>query len=176
MSTPSQFGSPQPSSGGGGSSVLMIVLIVLGVLVLVCGGACAGCVYFVGKGASEAGKAIEEAVRMSGAYFTAESTVLSDPQVLEKLGEGLEATSEPKRDSTGPLKPSGETFQFDIKGSKGTAIVSAVATAPDPQSAFTVKTITVKLSDGTTIDVPPPSEQSDPFDMKIEEGGQKIEP
>ncbi len=176
MSAPSQFGSsPQPS--GGGSSVLVIVLIVLGVLVLICGGACAGCLYIAGQGATAVQKGVEEglkAIQLAAAYSTAETAVLSDLQVIERLGEPIERTTEPQRQNTGDLKPAGETFQFDVQGPKGTAIVSAVAVAD--KGPFRVTTITVKLSDGTTIDVKPPEEQFDPTELKIESGDEKIEP
>ena len=177
MSSPSQFGSPQPSSGGGGSSVLMIVLIVLGVLVLVCGGLCAGCLYVAGQGATAVKQGIEEGLKTAqllAAYSNAEIAVINDEQVIARLGEPIERTSEPERKSTGDLKTSGETFQFDIKGPNGTAIVSGVAVADN--GPFRVTTITVKFPDGTTLDVKPPEEQFDPTDLKIETGEPKIEP
>jgi hypothetical protein len=150
---------------------MTIVLIVALVLALACGGLCAGCLYVAGQGASAAKRGIEEglkAVQLAAAYSTAETAVLSDPAVIERLGEPLERTTEPQRQNTGDLKPSGETFQFDVKGPKGTAIVSAVATANN--GPFKVTTITVKLSDGSTLDVTPPVEQFDPTDLKIDTG------
>jgi hypothetical protein len=170
MSAPSQFSPSPPSSGGGGSAVT-IILIVLLVLALACGGLCAGCVYLAGQGASAAKRGIEEglkAVQLAAAYATAETAVMNDPAVIARLGEPIERTSDPQRQNTGDLKPSGETFQFDIKGPNGTAIVSAVATANN--GPFKVTTITVKLSDGSTLDVAPPAEQFDPTDLKIDTG------
>jgi hypothetical protein len=174
MSAPSQFGSPQPSSGGGGSSVLLIVLIVLGVLVLVCGGLCAGCLYVAGKGATAVHEGIEEGlktVQLVAAYANAETAVRNDPAVIARLGEPIERSTDPQRQNTGDLKPSGETFQFDVKGPNGTAIVSAVAVADG--GPFRVTTITVKFPDGTTLDVKPPEEQFDPTDLKIDTGEPK---
>ena len=175
MSAPSQFSPPQQSSGGG-SSALKIILIILAVLLLGCGGLCAGCLYVAGRTAKEAGKAIEEAVKLGGAYDTTESTVRGDPQVIDRLGEPIEMTSMPKRQNNGEYKTSGETFQFDIKGSKGTAIVSAVATAPDKTSPFKVTKITVTFNDGSVVDVKPPKEQFGPMELNIEGAEPKTEP
>jgi len=174
MSAPSQF-SPPPSSGGG-SSALTIILIVVAVLLLGCAGLCAGCLYVAGRGAKEAGKLIEETVKLGGAYVTTESAVRGDQQVIDRLGEPIEMTSQPKRQNTGEYNPSGETFQFDLKGPKGTAIVSAVATAPDKASPFKVSTIRVTFSDSSVVEVKPPDEQMDPFNLKIEGTEPKTEP
>jgi len=175
MSAPSQFGSPQPSSGGGGSSVLVIVLIVGGVLLLVCMGICGGCLYVAGKGASAVNKGIEEGLKqmqLMAAYAATEAAVRDNEQVKARMGEPITAT-EYQRKSTGELQPAGETFQFDIKGPMGTAIVSAVATASDKNSPFKVTKITVTFSDGSVVDIAPPSEQFDPTDLKIDTGAAK---
>jgi flagellar basal body-associated protein FliL len=167
MSAPSQF-SPPPQSSGGGSSALKIILIILAVLLIGCGGLCAGCLYVAGRTAKEAGKAFEEFAKLGTAYANTQSAVTSDPQVIDRLGEPIEMTSQAKRQNTGEYNTSGETFQFDIKGPKGTAIVSAVATAPDKNSPFKVTKITVTFSDGSVVDVQPPSEQFSPMELKIE--------
>jgi hypothetical protein len=148
----------------------------VGVILLGCAGICGGCLYVAGRTANQAGKLIEETVKLGGAYVTTESAVRGDQQVIDRLGEPMEMTSQPKRQNTGEYNPSGETFQFDIKGAKGTAIVSAVATAPDKASAFKVTKITVTFSDGSVVDVPPPSDQPDPFNLKIEGAEPKTEP
>jgi cytochrome oxidase complex assembly protein 1 len=167
MSSPSQFGPSQPPKSGG-SSALKIVLIILVVLALGCGGLCAGCIYYAKQGATEIGKAIEEGVKLGGAYQTTLDAVTSDSQVIAKLGEPINRTSEPKRQNTGEFKTAGETFQFDVKGPMGTGIVSAVAAAAGKDSPYKVTKITVTLTDGTVVDVQPPAEQVDPFDVKIE--------
>jgi len=171
MSAPSQF-SPPPSSGGG-SSALKIILIVVAVLLLGCAGLCAGCLYFAGRTAQEAGKVYEELNKLGGAYTNTQAAVSNDPQVIDRLGQPILMTSPAKRENTGEFKTSGETFQFDIKGSKGTAIVSAVAAAPDKTSAFKVTKITVTFSDGSVVDVQPPSEQFTPSELKIDTGEAK---
>jgi len=171
MSAPS--GSPPPSSGGG-MSVLAIVLIIAGVVLLACAGICGGCLYVAGKGASEVGKVIQEGVMLGGAYQTALDAASQDSKVVERLGESIERVTEPKRKNIGEFQPAGETFQFDIKGSKGTAIVSAVATAPDKTTPFKVTKITVTFADGSVVDIAPPSEQFDPTAVpKIDTGEPK---
>jgi hypothetical protein len=165
--------SPSSPPSGGGSSALKIILIILVVLALGCGGLCAGCVYMAKKGAEVVQKGADELMRLAqleSAHQTTRQAVLADPRVVERLGEPLNVT-EPKRQGEGELKPRGETFQFDVSGPKGTAIVSAVATA-GTGSPFKVTTITVKFSDGATIDIAAPADQVDPFDLKIE-GGEK---
>jgi len=162
-----------PSSGGGGSSVLKILVIIGIVLLLACGGLCGGCLYLAKQGADVAKQGLDKAIqqaKLNAAYQTTRDAVRSDPQVIERLGESLEFT-EPHRQGEGDLKPSGETFQMDVKGSKGTAIVSGVATGSGGK--FTVTTISVKLPDGTTLDVKPPSEQFDPNELKIDSGEAK---
>jgi hypothetical protein len=165
MSAPS---SSSPPSGG--SSALKVVLIVLAVMALACAGTCAGCVYLAKQGANIAQQKAKELIdqaQLEMAYQTTRDAVSRDEQVVEKLGEPLNFTT-PKRDGTGELKRSGETFQMDVTGPKGAAIVSAIAVA-EGSGPFKVTTITVKLTDGTTLDVKPPAEQHDPFDLKIEQ-------
>ena len=159
MSHPSQFSPAPQQSGGGGTSVLVIVLVILGVLVVVCGGLCAGCFYMVGKSATVVQKGIEEGVKfvqLAAAYREANLAVMNNEQVLDRLGEPIEpveASQLFRHEGTGPLKKSGETFQFDVKGPKGTGIVSVVATA-DADNVFHPAKITVTFSDGTVVDVP----------------------
>jgi hypothetical protein len=159
MSHPSQFGPSPQQSGGGGSSVLVIVLVVLGVLVVVCGGLCAGCFYMAGKSVTVVQKGIEEGVKfvqLAVAYKEANLAVMNNEQVIDRLGEPIEPVEAAqlfRHEGTGPLKKSGETFQFDVKGPKGTGIVSVVATG-DADNVFHPATITVTFSDGTVVDVP----------------------
>jgi Cytochrome oxidase complex assembly protein 1 len=172
MSHPSQYSPPPQQSGGGGTSVLVIVLVILGVLVVVCGGVCAGCFYLVGKSATVVQKGLEEGfkfVQLAAAYSEAHEAVSENQQVIDRLGEPIEpvqATPLFRHDGKGPLKKSGETFQFDVKGPKGTGIVSVVATG-DNENIFHPAKITVTFADGTVVDVPvakvePPAEAPPP--------------
>jgi Cytochrome oxidase complex assembly protein 1 len=167
MSHPSQFGPPPQQSGGGGTSVLVIVLIVLGVLFVVCGGLCAGCVFVARKASVEIGKGLEEGLKslqLAAAFAEAQEAVASNQQVIDRLGEPIEpAPAVPpfRHEGKGKLNKSGETIQFDVKGPKGTGIVSVVATADG--DLFHPAKITVTFSDGSVVDVPvkpaePPAE------------------
>ena len=159
MSHPSQFSPSPQQSGGGGSSVLVVVLVILGVLVVVCGGLCAGCFYFVSQSATVVKKGIEEGTKflqLTAAYKEANLAVMNNAQVIDRLGESIEPVETAqlfRHEGTGPLKKSGETFQFDVKGPKGTGIVSVVATA-GADNMFHPATITVTFSDGSVVDVP----------------------
>jgi hypothetical protein len=168
MSHPSQYSPPPQQSGGGGMSVVVIVLVVLGVLLVVCGGLCAGCVYFVGRSATVVQKGIEEGFKtaqLAVAYSDAFELVKENEQVLDRLGEPIEpvvAMPPYRHEGTGPLNKSGETIQFDVKGPTGTGIVSVVATG-DEQGIFHPAKVTVTFGDGSVVDVPvtttePPAE------------------
>lgn len=158
MSQSSQF-SPPPQQSGGGSSVLVIVLIILGVLFVVCGGLCAGCVYFVGKSATVVQKGIEEGfktIQLTVAYGETLELVSDYESIVDRLGEPVEpvAAMPPFRhENKGQLNKSGETIQFDVKGPKGTGIVSVVATG-DAEGMFHPAKITVTFTDGSVVDVP----------------------
>ena len=157
MSSPSQFGPSPQQSGGGGSSVLVIVLIILGVMLLACAGLCGGC-YLVARRAGESiSKGVEEGIKialLSPAFAEAEESATSNAEVIQRLGEPVELKTFPQRQGSGELNRAGETIQFDIKGTKGTAIVSAVATSAAVNEPFHVAKITVTFSDGSVIDIP----------------------
>jgi hypothetical protein len=159
MSHPSQYSPPPQQSGGGGTSVLVIVLIILGVLLVVCGGLCAGCVYFVGRSATVVQKGIAEGIKfvqLAPAYSEAQEAVAANQQVIDRLGEPIEpvvSASPFRHEGKGELNKSGETIQFDVKGPKGTGIVSVVATG-DADNIFHPAKITVTFGDGAVVDVP----------------------
>lgn len=151
MSAPGPYNpNPQPPRSSGGLSVLMIILIIAGVLLLLCAGICGGCVLVAQRTATEFGSAIE----LLPVQLAASEAVESDPAVIEKLGEPIEQSSPPVRQSSGEIKPAGETFTFDISGPNGTAKVTS--TAMKDAGAWKVTVITVQCSDGTTLNVPPP--------------------
>ena len=160
MSTPSQFG-PTPPRTSGGMSVVVIILIILGVLVLVCGGLCAGCTYFVGQAASTAVTMAE----LFPLQMEALSAIEADQPTKEKLGEPIEIAGMVQRTGTGELKASGEDFSFDVRGPKGTAKVKCSAVKSDI-GAWKLTVITLQTSDGTTLSVPPPEDSGQ--DMTFE--------
>jgi hypothetical protein len=161
MSYPNQFGPPEQPSGGGGSVLLWVLLIVGLIVLLVCGGLCAGCYVAVQR----ASKAIEEGMEQAPlwiVYFETQSAVEQDPQVIDRLGEPIEPDTY-RRSVQGPLQRGGETIQYDITGPRGKAIVSAVAVA-EAQDAWRVSKITVTFEDGSVVDVPPPAFDPGAFD------------
>ncbi len=157
MSAPGPYNpNPQPSrSGGGGLSVLMIILIIGGVLLLACAGICGGCLY-VGRNAAQSGMAWAE---LLPTMDRASTEVINDPQVIEKLGEGVTISEIPARDGSGELKAGGEDFHFGVTGPNGTATVQC--SAFQDSGSWKITVISVRFSDGTTLNVPPPAAGSD---------------
>ena len=153
---------PNPPSQSGASGWLVVLLVVALLIVLVCGGLCGGCIYLGRQAAVQVGKAAGEFgafMAMVPAYAATQQAVDNDPQVIDRLGEPIKTLAMPQRQNTGELKPAGETFQYDIEGPKGTAIVSGVATAESPTGPWRVSTIRVTFSDGSVITVPAPEVQ-----------------
>jgi hypothetical protein len=162
---------PTPPPNSGGSSWLVVLLVILGLLVLTCGGLCAGCVIIGQRTAATVGKAVGEFathLALIPAFAATQQAVDNDPQVIDRLGQPIETLAMPTRQNTGELKPAGETFQYDIRGPKGTAIVSGVATADSPTGPWRVSTITVRFTDGSVITVSVPEDQPPVGNFKVE--------
>jgi hypothetical protein len=154
---------PTPPPKPGGSSWLTILLVVLLLLMLTCGGLCGGCIYVGQRAAVQVGKSVNEAASylvLMPAFAATQQAVDHDPQVIDRLGQPIEAFQMPQRQSAAPLNPKGETFQYDIRGPKGKAIVSGVATADSPAGPWRVATITVTFADGSLVTIPAPDDQS----------------
>jgi hypothetical protein len=194
MSAPGQFDpSRGQASQKGGCAVLIIVLALLGTMSLCCGVlGVAGFVLSLRMGKQEGPKWQPPAFiqppptvfaspvndwladrLLSPVYVTALDAVVMNPDVIEALGDsiappsgGEEGASLYRRVGMGDLNPAGETIEFDIKGPKGAAVVSVLATGPDnvagPPGGYVeyhVTKIKVKLEGGSEIDVPAPSDQ-----------------
>jgi hypothetical protein len=167
---------PTPPPKSGGSSWLVVLLVILGLLVITCAGLCGGCIYVGQRAAVQVGKSVNEAASyfvLMPAFAATQEAVDHDSQVIDRLGQPLESIQMPQRQSAAPLNPKGETFQYDIRGPKGTAIVSGVATADVPTGPWRVSTITVTFSDGSVVTVPVPDEQ--PTDRIFQPTGSSIE-
>jgi hypothetical protein len=148
----SQFSpGPSPPQKSGGGSVLTIILIVFGVLLLLCAGACGGCVYLTQSAVKSGAAWVELSPVMSASLLE----VQGNQQVIDKLGEPIEITAIPTRTGSGELKSANEDFQFELKGPKGTAKVKGSATKD--AGTWKVTAITVQTSDGATFNVPPPA-------------------
>lgn len=134
MSSPAPYGEQPKSSGG---SFLTIILIVLGVIFLLCAGVCGGC-YIL---ASRAGTAMVLELQAFGPSLAASMS----QEVIDKLGNPVEKVGNPRQIT--PI-----SFEFDIKGPKGTAVVSVVAEGEGENYKITSQKVT--FEDGTTIDLP----------------------
>jgi hypothetical protein len=153
---------PTPPPQSGGSSWLTIFMVVLLLMLLTCGGLCGGCLYLGQRAVVEGGKQAEQFIgylALTPAFVATQRAVDSDPQVIDRLGQPITTPAMPARQNQGALNPSGETFQYDIRGPKGAAIVSGVATAESSAGPWRVETITVTFSDGSVVTVPAPEDQ-----------------
>ena len=112
-------------------------------------------------------------------YTASLDAVIADKQVLERLGKGIEPVNEAdslfRRTtdvSLGSAPPGAivhdiETIEYNIKGTKGEAVVTVEGSARinRPTRFFggiQPKKITVKFSDETEIEVPVPKEPEEP--------------
>jgi hypothetical protein len=153
MSTGPTVPPPTPKSG---SNVLLIILVIGGILLLVCGGICAGCMVVAGRTAKQAGDAIAGMLELGPAMDQTVSAVQADEQVRAKLGEPVELTNIPTREGSGEINAVHESFHFDVKGPKGTAKVTGHATKVE--GMWKITQIEVQSSDGEKIEVTPPTE------------------
>lgn len=200
MSTPNQL-PPQPPRSGVGSTASLLGLVLLPLMVVICGGICAGVLFilaFHGESLAERAENTFQRVAAGGpvivtkaapmqpgvndwmsqrvfapVYTAAIDAVATNPQVIERLGEPVEPLEDAeelyRRIDTEEAIPPGNLgvpsggIEFDVKGPKGSAVVTVVANTEEVAgrgySALRAKTITVKFSDGTTIEVPAPKDQ-----------------
>ena len=168
--------SEKPRSSGG-SSWLVVLLVILGLIVLTCGGLCAGGIYVGQRTVATAGKAAGEFITylaLMPAFAATQQAVNSDLQVRDRLGEPINAVAMPTRENVGVLNPKGETFQYDITGPKGTAIVSGVATGDG--TTWRVSQITVTFSDGSVVNVSAPENQPSSGEFKFDGNNIRLEP
>lgn len=137
------YNAPPPAKSGGGMSTMMIVLIVLGVLGLVCVGACGVCSW----GLMNAGKAFGGAVMAELAMVN----IRQNAEVQGELGEDLTAEN-------AKLDVRGQTtvVDFDVKGPNGTGKAHAEFAGGDPNNPTApakVNVIKVTLPSGKVVDV-----------------------
>lgn len=177
--------SPQPSAALSGGTIVALALGAI-VATLLCGGIVGGTILWTVTRAPEMleqanlpvpGFAPPAPTRaavndwwidrvLAQVYTTALDTVVADEQVIARLGEDvgvdIEADELYRREQTGPLAKI-ETIEFEIAGAKDKAVVTVTVTGSDSKDLNTslqFTDITVTLSNGSTIDVPLPSNQS----------------
>jgi hypothetical protein len=191
MSVPNQYGTQQQGASSGKTAILVVLLVVGLMAGLCCAGVCGGLVFFysavdvskIAQGKLQKAEPEDPApsdvndwimrAQMSRAYTRALDAVTADKNVMEALGDAIESPNDPsklfRRTNSGPLQGE-ETIEFDIKGERGSAVVSVVC-APAPHSppgampvgyegGYQPQKIAVALNDGTQINVPPPSFKS----------------
>jgi hypothetical protein len=109
--------------------------------------------------------AAQPEILLTRVYTTALDAVVADKRVIARLGDPVEPDIESdklfRRERTGMMTSEDETFEYDISGPKGKAVVRVVSSGGAVPSTgrrglWLAKEITVKLNDGTTIDVPSP--------------------
>lgn len=148
MSQPLSNPPPGPPPQKPGMSTFMIVLMVVGLLVLLCCGACGGCLYF---GAGETTKIRDEVMRK----------VNTSQAVKDALGEPLT----PGIPSNVSFVNQQRTIEFPVTGPKGSGKVHAEGTSGP--NGFEPGVIHVTTSDGKLIDV---NAKTDPTDMEFDTG------
>jgi len=191
MSFPREPTTEQQSSGAW--TIALVVLAVLGVAMLVCCGGLGvlGALFYTR--AEKAAAGVKAAIRqpaqpplvapawqgewvamaqLAPAYSAALDAVAEDRQVVEKLGEPIETVNESeklfRRERTGDWDGSDETFEFELQGPKGKAVVRVVAGMPMSPGApgfgggVRPKSIVVVLEKGTEISVMLPAEKEMP--------------
>ncbi len=178
---------PQQPAGRGPNLTLLVVLVVVGMSLLCC---CGGLPFGLFLMRARVQTAIEEmpkaiqlptvtarpdandwmtARALAPVYSTSLDAVTTDKNIIERLGQpigpSLETDDLFRRKTNEDPDRSGEKIEFDIKGPKGWATVTAVTSGslspPSPATSeeFRVAKITVTFKDGSVIDVPPPSDQ-----------------
>jgi hypothetical protein len=132
--------------------VLFIVLLILALPLLLCGGTCGGCLLMRGRAVQESTSREELSPIMASAVALASD----DSRVREQLGEPVEQSAEPTRDSTGEISPVHESFQFQLRGPRGTAQVVGHATKVG--GFWKITTVDVQFSGGDKITITPPAD------------------
>jgi hypothetical protein len=145
---------PKPKSGCGST-------ILKGLLVLIVVAAAAG-VFIWQQNQAIKRAALEETFLkdLEPPKNLALQAVQSHEGVKGEIGEPIESKQGLRRIGSGELDRSNAAFSFDISGSKGPAVVDAVAKQADGN--WQISQITVKLPSGKTVEVPPPSADAPP--------------
>jgi hypothetical protein len=106
---------------------------------------------------------------LSQVYTVAVDAVVADPQVIEHLGDEVgpdfAAADLYDRTNTGPLDGGTETIAFDLLGAKGQGKVTVVVTGAGSYNGgmaqqIKFQEITVTLSDGSQLTIPPPNDEA----------------
>jgi hypothetical protein len=163
MSDPAPYSTPpeQPKSN---LTWLWVTLGVLLVLLIVCGGACGGCLFVANRAAKEGGQFLQHAVEMTQVQAQAQPAIAASEAVADKIG-AITGQGVPEHVGAWVADAPTMTIRFEVNGEKGTA--TATVAAARGASAWNVTSFEVKTADGTTIDVPPPAEHPPELNFDI---------
>jgi hypothetical protein len=176
VTTPNQPGLPQSRPGLSGTVIAVVAGLLLA-MTLACAGLCAGILFLtrtkIESALDRAGVPIPSVLteppptdwndwmvrrELTHFYQTALESVTTNRALIDKLGDPIETAIDTdelyRRQDTGGLNPSGEHIEFDLQGPKGTGKVAVVSTQRRADGIQPAK-ITVTLSDGSRVDVPP---------------------
>jgi hypothetical protein len=158
MSQGGYKGPSQPSGGGG--TVVMIIVVVGALLGLGCLGVCGLGLFGFRFAAQQAGQEMQQAVatasvsmqEMAGQTIlaaTAADRVINDARVKEALGEPVSiAAGDPPAE---PASADSCSFDLPLSGPKGKA--TGHVTGQRVATGWEMTSVTVTLSDGSTIDI-----------------------
>lgn len=151
---------PSQSSGGGGGTVVVIILVIGAVLGLGCLGVC-GLGFFgfsfaahqaahdMQQKVATAGVPMEEAFGQTILAATAADMITNDARVKQALGEPV--TIEPGNPPAESASADTCSFDLPLSGPKGKA--TGHIEGQRSATGWEVVSVTVALSDGSTIDV-----------------------
>jgi hypothetical protein len=155
MSQPNKEGSsPRAKAKSGCGRTILKGLLIAVVLAAAAGGA-----YYLRMEYLRS-VAREETIRkdLEQPQKLALEAVQDHDEVKTALGEPVEAQGNLRREGTGELDRSNAVFSFGVGGPKAKAEVNATAKHEDGN--WRVLDIKVKMTDGKTIAVPPPSKEA----------------
>jgi hypothetical protein len=139
---------PQKSSNSWIWIALGIVLLVL----VGCGGACAGMAFYVSRQASQGFQAIIQVAELAQLQASAFGAIQNNAEVNEKIGDVTGFDPPTLVGTYGPEQQT-VTCSFTVNGTKGSA--TATVTGTRESGALRPTDIQVKFGDGTSANVPP---------------------
>jgi hypothetical protein len=142
----------QPTPQKSSSSWIWIALGIVLLILIACGGACAGMAFFVSRQASQGIQAMVQIAELSQLQMAAFGAIQNHTEVTEKIGDVTGFGAPTLIGMYGPEQPS-VSCSFTVNGSKGSA--TATVTGNRESGALRPTDIQVKFADGTTVDVPP---------------------
>jgi hypothetical protein len=141
----------QPTPPKSSNSWIWITLLVLLVLLLVCGGLCGGCSWWIGKSVRQGAQSAFQTIELVSLQDGAMNAISSNDQVAERIGT-VTSYDPPKLVGKSGVEQPTITCRFAVSGERA----SATATVTGAREAGTLRPtdIVVTFGDGTSVDVP----------------------